>query len=132
MKRPSTTVRRFATPTQVPVVSLGRGIDTLDITFAGAVPDPATVKLGTSITVEDSGGNAVGGALHWQADNVLRFIAEPAFPPNNYVVTLTDAIVSLPDAAGNVARFDGEPGANWPSGDDNPGGDLVIRFTISP
>jgi hypothetical protein len=132
VRTPSTTVRRYPAPNEVLEVKLGRGVDAIDIGFAGAVPDPATVTLGGSVKVERSGGNLVNGGLQWLSANVLRFQAEPAFGADEYVLTLSDTIASLPDPAGNVAPFDGEAGPAWPSGDNQPGGDLVVRFAVVP
>jgi hypothetical protein len=87
--------------------------------------------LNQTVRVRRQGQN-VPGSLSWQSANVLRFeVEQPPFANGEYDVTVTDGVVSLSTAGGPVRRLDGEPKAQWPTGDGNPGGTFQFGFAVS-
>ena len=103
--------------------------------FKGATIDPNTVDT-TTVVVTSGGAVVAGSAKPRPGNRSLEFLTALPLPKGDYVVTLrgdAPAIMSNPTAVLPAVALDGntQPGQDWPTGDNTPGGNYAFAFTVT-
>ena len=112
-------------------VTFSQPVDVTTVTAGGMNTDPQTF----SFLVQDDKSEYVPGSIQQTANpNEVVFVIDEklfAFAKGDYVMTLYGDPSSLRPAISDTTghRLDGEP-SQLPSGDDNEGGDFVVKFSV--
>ncbi|MCY2977564.1 MAG: FG-GAP-like repeat-containing protein, partial [Planctomycetota bacterium] len=100
--------------------------------FTDSQIDPSSITNSTLIVRGSLNGVQAGTARFNPLDSTIVWTSASALPRDTYSVTLSGSANGVTDLQG--ALLDGEIATNFTfplvSGDDNPGGDYVLRFTI--
>lgn len=120
-------------PLQTIALSPTAGANAIEVQFTAPV-DTTSVANGGSFMVANASSPALPGQILFMPNaSTARWVfqsagAAPSLPPGAYRVTLRGNGASVITSQG--APLDGEPGQQFPSGNNVAGGDFMFSFTI--
>jgi len=122
----------FASPESMPEVHVGRGANGVAVRFAGAPLEPSSVVASKSFTVQHlPSGTVLPGTMSAHPGNRMRFTADASFELGEHRVEVRGDDPAVTSMTGSPLDGEIRPSdPTWPTGDGQPGGNLVCRFTI--